>query len=426
VRSKSVLYAVFCALCSLGPSQYLETTIRVGSGPWDVLWNPASNKVYTANGYDASVTIVDGSTNEVIGSVPAPGGGSSWRLCWNSGHNKVYCTSDDPDWLTVIDGTSDTLLHYVQVRGQPLYMAYNSLMDRLYISCADDRMIRAYDGGTDLLVEEVWLGTNPPLTLLWHPESNRLFCATDNPTSDDSVMVVDCSSGLVVKRHPVGALPFAMCRNKANNLVYVVSSGRISVMSAAGDTVLETIPANLGGYAIGISFVPYPNKLYVAGGKTYVVDCDRQVIVDSLSCPAKSAVCDTVHGKVYNAAEGYAFVIDARADTLLECIPAGGGEFSATAWNSTNSRVYAADDYGNNVYVIRDTATGIAESGAPRPVRMASDATLYRSGAEMQALLGSEVFDAVGRRVVSPKSGIYFVRAAQAQAQAIRKVVIQR
>ena len=41
---------------------------------------------------------------------------------------------------------------------------------------------------------------------------------------------------------------------------------------------------------------------------------------------------------------------------------------------------------------------------------------------------GAVAFDATGRRVLNPKSGIYFVRAAQAQAQAqaVQKVVIQR
>jgi hypothetical protein len=39
---------------------------------------------------------------------------------------------------------------------------------------------------------------------------------------------------------------------------------------------------------------------------------------------------------------------------------------------------------------------------------------------------GAVAFDAMGRRVANPRSGIYFVREAHAQAQAARKVIIQR
>jgi hypothetical protein len=39
---------------------------------------------------------------------------------------------------------------------------------------------------------------------------------------------------------------------------------------------------------------------------------------------------------------------------------------------------------------------------------------------------GAVAFDAMGRRVLNPQSGIFFVHEAQAQAQAVRKVVITR
>jgi len=43
---------------------------------------------------------------------------------------------------------------------------------------------------------------------------------------------------------------------------------------------------------------------------------------------------------------------------------------------------------------------------------------------------GAVVFDAIGRRATSPRSGVYFVReepqAASHKPQAVRKVVLQR
>jgi len=48
------------------------------------------------------------------------------------------------------------------------------------------------------------------------------------------------------------------------------------------------------------------------------------------------------------------------------------------------------------------------------------------SGAMVHSLASRVVFDAMGRRVLNPKPGVYFVREAQAQAQAVRKIVVTR
>jgi YVTN family beta-propeller protein len=341
---------------SAGKSQYLETVIGVGANPMDVLWNPASNKVYTANSQSGSVTVISGASNQVRATV----GVADYPtfLCWNSISNKVYVTCDDPDWLYVIDGVGDTVVRRVRMRGAPIRMVFNVQLNKLYVICIDDRVVRVYDGAADTLVAEVPFGElNVPYTVLWHPVSNRVFCATDCDAEIDTVFVIDCVTDEIAERGPTGSGPYAMCWNPANNLVYIGTGCGIVVLSADGHAVLDTVPA----YAGDMCFAPCPNKIYsVTSGWTYVINCDSQTLSKSLPYGSYCVVCDTRQGKVYGAARYGTHVFDARADTWFTTISTGQSP-ERICWNSMNSRIYIADAMDDVVYVIRDTTTGVAE-----------------------------------------------------------------
>jgi len=96
----------------------------------------------------------------------------------------------------------------------------------------------------------------------------------------------------------------------------------------------------------------------------------------------------------------------------------------------------ALDAYGQPLIAFEDgnglsLAHGIDVVGAKEmpsaEVRAPSGGPTILSGAAVGRLVSSVVFDAMGRRAVNPKPGVYFVRDqhAQAQAQAVRKVIVQ-
>jgi photosystem II stability/assembly factor-like uncharacterized protein len=84
--------------------------------------------------------------------------------------------------------------------------------------------------------------------------------------------------------------------------------------------------------------------------------------------------------------------------------------------NGLNGRIYKTRIAGIGTG-IRESGVGSGRSGAR------SEPTVMRS-----LPAGTVAFDALGRRVLNPRPGVYFVREAQAQAQAhaLRKVLITR
>jgi DNA-binding beta-propeller fold protein YncE len=286
-------------------------------------------------------------------------------------------------------------------------------------------------------VAEVWFGQNTPRTLLWHPVSNRVFIAAYG--NSDSVFVVDCATDLVVSRLQAGRLPYAWSWNPLGNLVYVGSKWVVTVLTADGDSVVATIPG-CGRVPQSACHVPYPNKLYV--GDFYdegvaLIDCLTQSVYDTLLSGQQinDILCDTLHGKVYVVGTWDVYIFDARTDTLVKSIHAANG-YEKLAWNSTNSRVYVADDVANAVYVIRDTTTGVAEdrSISMRYLRVAPTTT--RGWLDVRGSGPSVLLDALGRRVASLSpgrndlrgfgTGVYFLYEQEGGRECARKVILTR
>jgi DNA-binding beta-propeller fold protein YncE len=424
----SVALVGVCLAAGTGWGQYLETTIPIGAGPLDVLWNPTSNKVYTSDAEAGTVTIVDGALNSVIGSIAVPGGAWAMFLCWNSAQNIVYCTCSDPDWLMVIDGVGDTLIRKVRMRGAPTKMEFNALMNKLYVACYDDKMVRVYDCAADTLVAEVWLGeSNIPDAMLWHPVTNRVFCTTSG--NADSVLVIDCALDVMSARVSVGRQPYGMTLNPVNGNVYVKTRFAVYALTPPGDSIVAVVD----GWSCGVAAVPFPNKVYAAGWGPGlgVIDCYTNTMADSLAVSAGDMVCDTIKAKVYAVGEP-APVIDARADTLLLTVPIGSSP-QAICWNSTNSRVYIAD-YSGLLYVIRDTSTAVAEPPDGHSVRDPRVSAVVRgrlvlaSGTRQARLL-----DTAGRFVMelhpgvndvaSLRRGVYFL--SRTGTRQVTKIVVQ-
>jgi hypothetical protein len=90
-------------------------------------------------------------------------------------------------------------------------------------------------------------------------------------------------------------------------------------------------------------------------------------------------------------------------------------------WQSNRSGNW--DIWGSYIY-----ATGVEESRKPQAASYKPQPTILSGASGVKRLASCVVFDATGRRVLNPKPGVYFVREAQAQAQAqaVRKVIIQR
>jgi YVTN family beta-propeller protein len=423
---------LLCLLCTgLASAQYLETTLDLGYSVDDMVWNPANNHLYVSNYDKGTVKVIDCATNLVTSEINvAP---YADNLCLNPLAQKVYCASGESNELSVIDATADTLIKTVASRGYPMRMACNTLMNKLYVICTDDNVVRVYDGAGDSLMDEIGFGVfNTPYYLIWHPLTNRVFCVTSSDADPDTLFVIDCNTDLVAAKTLVGNEPRFICRNPADDMVYLSCRRAVNVLSAHGDSVIAVVEQPVNNSAC-ICAVPFPNKVYSSRGDwIHVIDCSNHVVSDSIEANTGVSVCDTRKAKVYAAARP-PVVIDARGDSVLMTVPVSPCQVVAVVWNSVDCRIYMLDVYNSVVYVIRDTTTGVTEPGCKPGPRRSPFPTVCRGVLRLDGDATAVLLDLIGRQaaVLKPgsndvrglKSGVYFVRLDKSALT--RKVIIQ-
>ena len=93
--------------------------------------------------------------------------------------------------------------------------------------------------------------------------------------------------------------------------------------------------------------------------------------------------------------------------------------------NPPRNLVYVTNRSDSSVSVIRDSDGAVDERPHSPVLDRRVEPTVTNSMPD-----GVTIFDAMGRRVENPRSGIYFVReepqAASLKPQAVRKVILQR
>jgi len=371
--------------------------------------------------------------------------------------HRVYCGVDNEDSVKVIGVSSDSVIATVAIAGEPRGLCYSSQNNRIY--CAVDvynnhGKVAVIDGASNVLVAQVPVG-NVPWMVCYNPSSNKVYCANLN---DNSVSVVNCSTNTVVATISVSGRPAALCFNSQDNKVYCATPLDVAVIDGASNQVLAGLPYEASSVtATALCYDSTQDKVYCSyyyssWPNTYyrvsVYDghADIPISTDTIPGSPSALYCNELNDKVYCANQGsgtgVVTLIDGTTNQVLGSIPVGDKPVGF-GHNRRQNRVYVANYGSSNLSVLRDSGGGIQESLTPQAVSSKPAHTIIRGvlflpeatnrkpqAASLMDVSGRNVLDlrpgANDVRVLAP--GVYFVREAQAQAQAqaIRKVVVTR
>ena len=465
-----------------GQGDSLCGKVVVGNTPGAMCYNPTRNRLYLR---EAHVTVVDPVERQVeerilLGFEPV-------AVCWAASSNKVYCTGRSEAAVAVVT-TANQLLRLVPVGRDPVALAYNRPLG--LVCCANNRdstvSIIACNG--DSVVGTVWVGPRPgrlcvdtilhkvwcsiaggvavvdlraesltaviPVAdtgmLLADPDRARVYCATGY---DAHVVVLDAAGDSIIASIPVGGPAQALSLNPEANLVYcaTLDNDAVAAIDGAALRVVNIIP--VGQDPAALFYNERRNKLYCANGyydndKTVTaIDCGTQTPVATipLSVSPLALAYDSAGDRLYCLGRyaDYVAVVDCHRDSMVKLVRVGNQPVAAVH-ASPFRRMYVANQYGSSLSVIRDTTHSGIEAPDDLPAMPEPTATVVRRVLLFQPANGEgrlapgELMDISGRRVLDLKPGandvralapgVYFVREgqAQAQAQAIRKVVVTR
>ena len=130
-----------------GSTNDVTGTIPVGDVPTNVAINQNTNKIYVANYGSSScsdvycpdpssightVSVIDGSTNDVTGTIQV--GDGPYDIVINPSTNKVYVTNHFDSTVSVIDGNTNVVVNTVSVGSRPEGIDTNPITDKTYVA----------------------------------------------------------------------------------------------------------------------------------------------------------------------------------------------------------------------------------------------------------------------------------------------------
>lgn len=388
-----------------GTSNELQRFIDVAGYSINMCYDSALDKIYIGGGGDSVLTAID-CTRDTIAATLAVPGMYSGSICINPDDHKVYSTTGQGGTLTIVDAVADTLITTIQYPSpyEPWEMCYNSANNLLYVHmewpvpCG----VYAIDGRGDSTVAVIQTQAYAGGPMVINPVENMLY---DGDGMNGDVSWIDCKRNQYLGAMYAAGQPIAMCCDTLDDRIFVATLQGPYVW-VFGGPLPPAVDSILIEHSMGdIFYNPLSNRVYCAARNIYAIDAATESVVDSFQARTFS------------------------------------GE-PAFALNRRTNHVYALDVSGSRLLVIADTLfTGLQDARRASGGRARLSQTIIGNVLFLPEVPGcmpeaAGLLDISGRKVMDLCSGdndvrhlvpgVCFIREAQAQAQAVRKVVITR
>src|SRR5215204_1467876 len=226
------------------PSLY-NSGIDVNTFPVGIAVNPNTKKVYVANEYSNTVSVLDTETDKVKSTIKV--GVFPYGIDINPLNNRVYVTNRgsntvsvidgsinsklDDITVSVIDGITNRVINTISVGKTPYGIAVNPLFNKIYVADIIKNTVSVIDGKTNKISANISVGKRPTgLEIDLTNGSNKLYVANHD---SDSVSVIDTITNSVIDNIPsVGDSPVGMAINPITNKLYIsnIGSNTVSVI----------------------------------------------------------------------------------------------------------------------------------------------------------------------------------------------------
>ncbi|MGD1839213.1 MAG: InlB B-repeat-containing protein [Nitrososphaeraceae archaeon] len=235
--------------------------IIAGSFPVGIDFNSISDKIYVANQFSNTLSIIDPDKAQVITNIEVED--SPYDVDANPFTNRIYVTNRVSNTISVIDGFTNKQLATVSVGDNPLNLAVNLANNLIYVSNINSGNINVIDALQNKIIETLNY-TTIPYDIAVNPRTNLIYISD---LGDNSIKVVNGSDNTLFSSIPVGSRPSVISLNMLSNMVYVSNylSDSISVINGTTNEVIKNI--QVGENPIGLTVNPITNKIYVSNSE---------------------------------------------------------------------------------------------------------------------------------------------------------------
>jgi YVTN family beta-propeller protein len=414
-------------------------------GPWEVLFNPVSNKLYSATWNSRALIVIDGVSGQITDAVDVHGPYRS--MCFDPDGNCLYFGYGHQG-VVVVDGETDSVIADFPLRIDADEMCYNRAARQVLCALTDVDSVATIACDSLRRLPGIAVGHYPD-TIGVNAVHNRAYVTNH---ADSTISVIDCRSRQVVSTIPTGTEPTVFDIDTSRNQLYAATSdSQVLVVDLGVNSVVASVP--MPDIARSVRCLPAQGEVAVSVWLKRLVFVDSQTwsVVDTVAVACNYTCYDPVTGRMYctDRARDTLSVVDCRRHRVIAQAPIPtDGSHTSIVYSAAAERCYVADYNNSSILVYRDTAEAVADEPLAKVTRT-EPANIVHGWLLLSELRPSHfgygraavLVDAAGRRVLDLRlgpndvrhlaPGVYFVRersavGGQRSADSVRKVIITK
>ena len=233
--------------------------LPVGSYPVGIGINPVTNKLYVANQFSNSVTVIDGNTNNIESTIQVDN--FPYDLKVNSYNNRIYVTNRGSNTVSVIDGSTNQRLSNINVGESPVGISIDPSENRIYVmNLGKNSSLSIIDGISNKVTATVELN-GIFYGIAVNPLTKTIYLSNIN---NRTISVLDGTTKNVINHIPVEYIPTGLNINYKSDLIYVTNYGSNSISVINGKTNKVNSTIEVGQNPVDTIINPLTNKIYVS------------------------------------------------------------------------------------------------------------------------------------------------------------------
>ena len=283
--------------------------------PYAVGVIPNGAQVYVANYNDATISVINTSTNKVTTTISV--GTNPAGVSFSADGTKAYVSNFGSGTVSVINTTTNSVVATVNVGSGPIGVTVSPDGTKAFVANNVGGTVSVINASTNTLIGSLNLG-NSPTGITITPDGTKVFVTN---FGGGSVSIINASTNLVIATVPVGSSPYGISISPDGKNAYVSNFGSnsVSVINTATNEVTSTVavgsnPISLGNFIANVqspcsilpitlqsftvsSISPRYNSLQIVTNNetnTAAIEIERSydgtnfVLIDSLSAKGNS------------------------------------------------------------------------------------------------------------------------------------------
>lgn len=245
-------------------SRQLRGQIPNLPGIKSIALSPDPNIVFTADGGDNRVAVIDVGKLKVIDEVKTPLGNPDAMLYDATNDTVVVAQSGPSPNLTFIDRSSHKVIGSLSLPGSPELMTIDPHAGRIFLAMHDQDEVLVVDGASRQVLQ-TYKGCDikSPVGMAFDPDQGRLFVANGVLHTANVVSAIDVVLDRCLGSIDIGRGPDQAAVNDHLHHLYVANSGT-SNLSVIDTTTLKPLGVNgTGRAAHSVAADPTTDLVYV-------------------------------------------------------------------------------------------------------------------------------------------------------------------